>query len=243
MSLQFLDYPLLDIIFTLYLLVYFPLDGIRRSRSKKSPQPQLPVLQSYWRQGRYVLILLAVLMLVSWSGHHSASQLGLDVPPSIAGTWGLAIVTVLLMTLHVLGKRSEAKMTPEERVKQEAKVRELPFSMPRTRVEIAAYFITMIGMTATWELLFRGYLLLVLTPFTGLPLAIVLAAVAYGAGHGVENVKQFFGSIVASFAFTIGYALTGSLWWLIVLHAAAPVAMFRAARKLSQAKPNDVLPV
>lgn len=234
---QFLNYPIADILFTLYLLVYFPLDGIRRSLSTKTPKPELPILQSYWRQGRYVLILVAVFMLVNWFENHSANQLGLALPPPTAGIWGLAILVGLLAILHIFSKRSETKMSAEERVKQEDKVRALPFSMPRTRVEIAAYFITMVGMTTAWEILFRGYLLLVLTPVTGLPLAVVLAAVSYGAGHGFESLKQFLGSIVAAFAFTIGYALTGSLWWLIVLHAAAPVAMYFAARKLSQAKP------
>ena len=74
---------------------------------------------------------------------------------------------------------------------------------------------------------------------TGLPLAVALAAIAYGAGHGYKNAKQFAGSIAAAFAFTIGYALTGSLWWLIVLHAAAPVSMLFAVRKIEVAKAVD----
>jgi membrane protease YdiL (CAAX protease family) len=242
-SLQLMHYPIADIIFTLYLLVYYPVDGILRSLYKKSPKPKLSTLQGYWRQGRFILILLAVFMLVSWFGDHSADELGLGLPPSTAGIWGLAIVVGLLVTLHILGKRAEAKLTAEERLKQEEKIRELPFSMPQTRQEIVIYFVTMIGMTATWELFFRGYLLLVLTPITGLPLAVVLAAVSYGAGHGFVNIKQFLGSIVAAFAFTIGYAFTGSLWWLIVLHAAAPTAMFFAARKLSQGRSIDAATV
>lgn len=234
MTLQFLNYPIPDLIFTLYLLVYFPFDSIRRSLSPTPPKPKLPALQSYWRQARFVLALLAVFMLVSWLGNHSASQLGLDIPLSPGGVWGLVTAGVLMVTTHILGKRAESKMSPEDRLKQEGKLRELPLSIPKTRIEIAAYIVTTVGMTATWELLFRGYLLLVLTPFTGLPLAVSLAAISYGAGHGFKSFKQFFGSIVAAFAFTIGYALTGSLWWLMVLHAAVPIAMFYVARKLPE---------
>lgn len=243
MTSQFLHFPIPDLILTLYLLLYFPFDGIRRSLSATPSKPKMPALQSYWRQGRFVLILLVVFMLVNWFENHSANQLGLAFPPSRAGIWGLAVAVGVLVTLHIFGKRAESKMSPEKRVEQEDNLRELPISMPRTRMEFVAYFVTMVGMTVTWELLFRGYLLLVLPPLTGLPLAVALAAISYGAGHGFKNLKQFIGSIVAALAFTIGYALTGSLWWLMVLHAAAPVAMFFAARKLNQEKQMDAITV
>lgn len=84
---------------------------------------------------------------------------------------------------------------------------------------------------------------LLVAPVTGHPLAVALAAVSYGAGHGYKNPKQFFGSIAASFAFTIGYAVSGNLWWLIVLHAAVPVAMVHAARKRAPSPSTDVVKV
>ena len=91
--------------------------------------------------------LLAAFMWVNWLGNHSANELGPALPPTAAGIWGLAVVVVPLATLHVWGRRAESRMTSEERAKQEDKLQELPFSMPRTRFEIVAYFITMVGMT------------------------------------------------------------------------------------------------
>lgn len=228
-------YPWADILFTLYLLVYFPLEGLWRSLRPSPVKPVLTPLQSYWRQGRYVLGLLCAFMLVSWIGNHSAQELGIGLPPPPAGMWGLAIIVILLVSLHFIGNMMGARMTPEQRTSKKQELRDLPFPMPRTRLETTVYLITMVGMTATWELLFRGYLLLVLTPYTGMSLAIVLAAVAYGAGHGYQSPKQFLGSIASSLCFTLGYAMTGSLWWLIVLHAAVPVAMPYAERKLNRA--------
>lgn len=221
-------------LFTLYLLVYSPLSSLWRSRQANPRRPDLPPLRSYWRQGRHVLLLFCVFMLVKWLGGHTVAELGLALPSSPGGMWGLAVVVCLLALLYILSKRHKLKITPEERIKQEARLRESSFAIPRTRTETLAYLVTMVGMTATWELLYRGYLLLVLTPVTGLPLAVVLAAVSYGAGHGYKNARQFFGSIAAAFAFTIGYAVSGNLWWLIVLHAAAPVAMLYGARKIVQ---------
>lgn len=220
-----------DLLLTLYLLVFFPLHGLWRSLQAPRAKPARPPLQSYWRQGRFVLLLLAALALVMRLEHHAAFDLGLAFPASPAALSGLLVAGCLLLGLHFAGKRMERRMTREQRASQEAQLSDLPFVMPRTPFETAAYLLTMILMTAAWEVLFRGYLLLVLTPVTGQIAAIALAAIAYGAGHGYKNPKQFFGSIAAAFAFTIGYALTGSLWWLIVLHAAAPVSMLFAVRK------------
>lgn len=106
---QVSHYNIADLVFALYLLVYFPFDGIRRSLSVKSTKPELSVLQSYWRQGRFLLAIIAVFMLVIWLENHSANQLGLALPPSTAGIWGLVIAIGLLTTLHILGIRKEAQ--------------------------------------------------------------------------------------------------------------------------------------
>lgn len=176
-------YPWADILFTLYLLVYFPLDALWRSFRPAPVKPALSPLQSYWRQGRYVLGLLCVLMLVCWSGNHSAQDLGLGLPPSPRGMWGLAIAATLLVALYFVERLMEARMTPN----------------------------------------------------TGVPLAVVLAALAYGAAHGYHNPRYLFGSIAMASGFTTAYALTGSLWWLIVLHASVPVSMVYTVRKLTRA--------
>ncbi len=232
-----------DLLFTLYLLVVFPCQRLwlsRRPAARKTPRPPL---QSYWRQARFVLVLLVALVLVMLLGEHTVHELGLAFPDSFTALCGMGTACVVLLALHLAGKRMERNMTPAQRARQEAQVRELPFAMPRTPLESAVYLATTVCMTAMWEVLFRGYLLLVLPPLTGLPLAVGLAAVAYGAAHGYKTLQQFLGSIAASFAFTIGYALTGNLWWLIVLHAAAPVSMPYAVRKIRERAAQTAAPV
>lgn len=234
-SIHLFSFP--DLLLTLYLLVLFPLQRLWRSRHPSPRKPPPAPLQSYWRQGRFVLVLLVALVLVMWLGGRSASDLGLAFPDSPGAVWGLAAACGVLLALHLAGQRMERRMTPAQRAGQHAQLRNLPFVMPRTALDTAAYLAMSIVMTAAWEILFRGYLLLVVPPVTGLPAAIALAGVAYGAAHGYKNPQQFAGSIAASLAFTIGYALTGSLWWLIVLHAAAPVTMLFAVRKIQAAPP------
>lgn len=223
-----------DLLFTLYLLILFPVQRLWHSRHPAPRKPPRSPFQSYWRQARFALGLLAALALVMLLGKHTVHDLGLAFPGSFAALCGMATACGVLLALHLAGRRMERRMTPAQRARQEAQLRGLPFTVPRTSFETAAYLAATVFMTAMWEVLFRGYLLLVLPPLTGLPLAVALAAVAYGAAHGYKNPRQFLGSIAASFAFTIGYALTGNLWWLIVLHAAAPVSMLFAVRRIQE---------
>ncbi|WP_296000808.1 CPBP family intramembrane glutamic endopeptidase [Rugamonas sp.] len=228
-----------DSLLPLYLLLFLPLKALWRSRYPAPPKPTLPALQSYWRQSRFLLVLLGVFALVAWRGNHSVKELGLAIPPSPGGVWGLVCAGCLLAVLLIVDQWMAFRMTEEDRVKQADKLGELPFPMPRTGVETIAYIAMMLAMTASWELLYRGYLLLVLAPLTGMPLAVALAAVAYGAAHGYKNPWQFAGAIAIALAFTVGYALTGSLWWLIVLHAATPLSMVYVVRRLKAAAPLD----
>lgn len=225
-------FPLPDLLLTLYLLLVFPLQRLWRSLHPAPRKPPRPPLRTYWKQTRFVLVLLAALVAAMWTGGHSVADLGLAFPLTSAAAWGLAIASGVLLALHLAGKRMENRMTPAQRTAQEARLQHLPFVMPRTALESAAYLATSVLMTAAWEILFRGYLLLVVPPLTGLPVAIALAAIAYGAAHGYKNPRQFAGSVAASFAFAIGYALSKSLWWLIVLHAAAPVTMLFTVKKI-----------
>ncbi len=77
----------------------------------------------------------------------------------------------------------------------------------------------------SWELLYRGFLLWQLKPAIGLAGAIVVAGTAYGAAHGYKNLRQFALSLLAAFVLTVAYALTGSLWWLMIVHAGLPMML------------------
>lgn len=224
--------PIHDSLFAFFLVIVLPAYSLWKSRRPKPALSTRSSLQGYWRQARFVVALVGILCLVSWLSGHSPQDLGLDTPLSERGAWGLLAACSLLAVLHFVEKRAERNTSDEDRSKHQAMLRDLPMDMPSTRTETAAYLATMVGMTTCWELLYRGYLLLVLAPLTGVPLAAALAALSYGAAHGYTNLRQFLGSIIAAFAFTIAYALSGSLWWLIVLHAAAPVTMLFAVRRM-----------
>lgn len=73
-----------------------------------------------------------------------------------------------------------------------------------------------------------------LHPITGLSGAVVIAALAYGAAHGFKTAKQFVASIVSALAFTVGYAMTSNLWWLMLLHIGLMLLGALASRALTR---------
>lgn len=163
-----------------------------------------------------VIVMLGVLWAGSWQAGYTARDIGFDIPLSNAGAWGLGFSVLLFGGLFVAASIIEHRYTAETLAKNERKLLDSPFPWPRTGVETVAFVLSMTIMTAGWEVLYRGFILLFLTPSVGLPIAVIVSAFAYGIGHGYESSKQLIVSIVSAFVFTIAYASTNSLWWLIV---------------------------
>lgn len=220
---------------TIFLLVIFPGLNLWRSLRPKNDKPSRPVLQRYWTMSWQSLALLGVLWVGSSKAGYTLHELGFDVPLSSAGTWGLIFAVLLLAGLWVAGNLVERRRTPEALAEDDEKLLESSFPWPCNLKEASAFAVSMLIVTAGWEVLYRGFLLLQLTPNIGLPLAVVASALAYGVGHGYQNPKQLIGSVVSAFAFTIAYAWTQSLWWLILLHVGVPLsavpAVVRAERR------------
>ena len=87
-----------------------------------------------------------------------------------------------------------------------------------------------------WEVLYRGFLLFYLQPYVGLAGAVFVSAIVYGAAHEFRSWSQSAASIAAAFSFTIGYALTDNLWWLILLHTGLPLVGIMIAGKRLKAE-------
>jgi membrane protease YdiL (CAAX protease family) len=211
---------MLDLLLASYLLVVLPVRALWRSRRTKPARPSRPRLRIYRDSTRDVLVLLAVLAVSCWLQGRAPAALGFDVPLTPAGQWGLGVAVLVLASLGVGSRLWEKKLSQAKRNEYDALLQGNA-TLPRTLPELRAFLVLGVVLGAGWEILYRGFLLLVLTPFTGTAGAVVLSALAYGAGHGFDTRKQFVGSMVAAFLFTIAYALTHSLWWLIVLHVSA----------------------
>lgn len=237
---------LLDLLLALYLLIVLPRQAMWRSL-RPSGQPPAPRLQSYRKNIVSIAIPLAALALSMWWNGRSPADLGLALPLSGAGFWCLAVSALALLAMHFGGQLWERNMAPDKRAAQQAKLKaqmEANDSMPRSAEELRAFAALSLFIGCGWELLYRGFLLLVLPPVTGLAGAAILSAAAYGAAHGYTSIKQFTGSVVLAFVFTIAYALSHSLWWLMLIHTVfglmMGVASYKAMRPEATPEVNAV---
>ncbi len=209
MPVLFHDLNALDLALIFALAIALPVFRLWTNRPRlKTPTRAVKFLRSI----ALIAILLALLLMDWLMAGRSAPALGFDWPIGDYGLAGLAFAVILALLLAVSARSLPSRRNPEAFK-----------GMPRTKDELRLFLVLALGIGCGWEILYRGFLLWALAPLTGLPLAIVIAALAYGLVHGYTNVRQMTASIVSAFGFTIAFALTQSLWWLMLLHTAFAV--------------------
>ncbi len=219
---------LLDIALTIALTLIVPIYNIVR-QSRTAGQPAEPRLTRYRRALLLALGLDAVLVVDWIVGGRSLTMLGLDAPLSIAGRYGLILAGIALCLL--------ALFTATARARDEAQPPADALEMlPQTPQEVRLFLLLSLVLGVSWELLFRGYLLWSLNPVFGAGGAVAVAALAYAASHGFKTTGKLIGSLISALLFTTAYALSHSLWWLIMLHAGLPIIGVLIGRR----RPKDV---
>jgi membrane protease YdiL (CAAX protease family) len=188
-------------------------------------------------------IIIGLLALLYYAWLHAARQpelLGLGIPLSGRGIIGLAIAVALFVALvlaEIITKRKHQGHNSEKGAEKLAQNKLLP----RTRRELALFLGFALLAGCGWELLYRGFLIWFLVPYVGTVGGVCIAALAYGTAHGYKSRAQFLGSIVSAFAFTVAFVLTGSLWWLMLIHTAAGVAGGLSSYKLASKRHENML--
>jgi membrane protease YdiL (CAAX protease family) len=230
---------MLDLMFAGYLLFILPglqlWKTLRKKKKDAQPDDAATRKAAFFRNMRFILAPLLVLAaLLAWTGR-GPGVLGLDVPVSALGLWCLLAVVLLLLAMVVGTYVWERGLDAAKTAKYHADLRALD-NVPTSRTDMCSTVLLVFCMGIGWELLYRGFLMLVLPPLTGVAGAVILSSLAYGMGHGYHSPKQFAGSIVSAFLFTLGFVFTHSLWWLMLLHVMLPVTgIFGAYSALNKA--------
>lgn len=218
----------LDYILLAALLLVLPAEALWNTVARRDKPPRA-LGSRLLRSLRVIAVLLALLVAIWWRDERPAAWLGLDAPISTAGLMGLAFAVALVSALIF----ASVSRKPNARDIDAAAVSGM---MPSTQSETRLFILFGVAAGVGWELLYRGFLLWALTPWIGMVGAVIVAAIAYALGHGSRDTKSLIGSVISSFLFTIGFAATGSLWWLILIHAALPLIGLLAMRSLQPAR-------
>ena len=157
-----------------------------------------------------VAVSVAALAAIWIAQGRSGADLGLAIPPPLAGMIGLLIAALIIPVLIVM-MRAKART---DRPPSDA----MNALLPETGSEAFLFVVFSVVAGFGWEVLYRGFLLWFLQPFVTLWGAVLLAAIAYGLAHGIADKRRIGPSLLSALVFTAAYALTHSLWWLIVIH-------------------------
>lgn len=207
---------MLDHFLASLLLFGIPARAALREREPSAFEPAVP--RRYATTVCVILILLALLALDWRIAGRGIMALGLARPMSMPALTGVAIAARVLIASAGLMWRSAVS----------GEIDPLDGIAPRTPGETRLYVATAAGVG--WEVLYRGYLLFYLTPRVGIVAGVILSSIAYAAAHGVRDRRKLVASGGSALAFTPGYALTGNLWWLIVVHVTLPLLPLATAR-------------
>ena len=221
-----------DVALVAFLVLAFPALQIA---STLRPKPKAPrsLTRRYLRSGAILGVPLIVLA-IDWLGSgRGAAALGLALPPPFRGQIGLwiAVFAVVVLTLMTIVQSSTRDPRKLEAMRAQMKAGGLSPETPR---ELALGFVYAFIVGCGSEVLFRGFLLWAFIPLAGLAGAVAIAALAYGIGHGFRNRRQALIAVLSAVAFTLAYALTLSLWWLMAIHTFAALQASWSGYRLSR---------
>jgi membrane protease YdiL (CAAX protease family) len=176
--------------------------------------------------GRYLQIMargwaIAIAVLIGWAiAGRPFEELGLGRP----GTAELAAIGFSLLATGLLAYQVTFAFKPSEKdIAGYKRALDAVKLAPRTLKELFVFIPVSITAGVWEELFYRGFLMWFFTPVAGVPGAIAITAVIFGAGHAYQGWKGVARTTAVGALFAAGYVATGSLWWLMILHAAIDI--------------------
>jgi membrane protease YdiL (CAAX protease family) len=166
--------------------------------------------------GQWVLVAVVVALWIR--ADRPWSLLGL-VPP--AG-WRLVagiVITLAIAVLSVHQVRAIRRLSAEKRASLHSSIGELEFVLPHTPRERRWFWIISVTAGVCEEVLYRGYLTWLLASYVALPIAIALAAVAFGLAHAYQGSRGILKTGAVGLAMSLIVVATGWLIPAMVVHA------------------------
>jgi uncharacterized protein len=165
----------------------------------------------------HALLILCIVLLWLTRGRPLAA-LGLDLPLSFPGRLGLMVMGIAAAAMLVLLPLSLFRLDGAGRTKLLARLERLKIA-PRRTGEALLFLPVALVAGISEELLFRGFVIWFLFPAAGWLWAIPASALLFGLGHLYQGWRGFLSTAATGLVLGGLYALSGSLWWVMGLHA------------------------
>lgn len=163
--------------------------------------------------------LFALIAIAIWMTHERLwSALSLSLP---AG-WRLAagaVLDLLALALIVVQSVSVMRLSAEKRAAARPQLGSLEFMLPRTRREHGWFLILSATAGFCEELLYRGYLPWLFTPWLGATGGMILAVILFGIGHAYQGLRGTLKATIAGAVLGVVVIATHSLIPAMILHA------------------------
>lgn len=156
-----------------------------------------------------------------WTGRPFA-RLGFDFPVGAAGRLGLLIFAAATLGLGVVLLNLRRFMRPERRQALRRQMQQVKI-LPRTRRELLVFLPVAVTAGIWEELLYRAFLLWFLAPYIGTVSAAIASSLVFAFGHFYQGWRGAMNAGTLGLLFAFGFVASGSLWWLMAIHALVDV--------------------
>jgi membrane protease YdiL (CAAX protease family) len=177
-----------------------------------------------YRRATAVQWALAIITVVLWMNERRAWRvLGL-VPPS---DWRLVVGVAIVVVVVVLVTRqnSAVRRLETDKLQQlEKQIANIELILPHDEREYRWFMLLSCTAGVCEELLYRGFLTWLVAAYTGLPLAIIVVSVCFGAAHAYQGVKGVVKTGVVALVMSGIVLVSGWLVPAMIVHALVDVA-------------------
>jgi membrane protease YdiL (CAAX protease family) len=211
----------LEHLLALLLFVGVPIwDKLETRALKTSTNPRRRIL-SY----RRIVLILWTGAIAAWIAlRSSVFVVWPAVPPTIGQKVGASFVGGLAFAF-LIGSLLQVVLVHRSagaRAKIQAAFKRLAFILPITREERSWFALVSITAGVCEEVLYRGFLIRYLADgpwHLGLWIALAVASIAFGLGHGYQGLSGIIGTGLLGAVMGLIFFATGSLWLSMAVHA------------------------
>lgn len=172
---------------------------------------------------KWVVTLYVLGLWIVTGRPFSATRLGLSSPLRLGA--GFLIAGLIVSLLVVQAQKVRRVLTrPEAVARLRAKFAFADPLVPETNGERWGFWLVSISAGICEEIVFRGFLLWLLTAWFGLVGAVLISSIIFGFAHIYLGFAQVPRTAIVGLVFALIVVATGSLWPAMVIHAAVDMS-------------------